>query len=216
MGKLIFLYDQNHITIDGKTEITYSDDVQKRFEGYNWHVQDLGESANDLDRIQQAYEEAQQVKDKPSLIILRSHIAWGSPGKQDSPEAHGSALGEDEVRKTKEVYGWPADKTFYIPDEVKEYMHRAVERGEKIQGEWQAMYDRYKEQHQDAWMLLEKGRAMELDEGWDKEIPDFQTRRRTSGHPESLVKNHQCLCRKDSLPPRRKRRSGLFHQDPDG
>ncbi len=174
LGKLIFLYDQNHISIDGKTEITYSDDVQKRFEGYHWHVQDLGESANDLNKIQKAYEEAQNVKDKPSLIILRTHIAWGSPGKQDSPEAHGSALGEDEVKKTKEAYGWPADKQFYVPGEVKEHMRKARERGDKYEKEWQEMFDRYKNDHSDAYTLLKKGRALELDNDWDKDIPEFK------------------------------------------
>ena len=174
LGKLIFLYDQNHITIDGKTEITYSDNVRQRFEGYNWHVQDLGDNANDTDKIYNAYQEAMNVKDKPSLIILRTHIAYGSPGKQDTPEAHGSALGEDEVRKTKEVYGWPADKTFYIPDEVKEYMRKALDRGKKYEEEWNDLYRKYKDEHNDAWSLLEKGRAMQLDENWDREIPEFK------------------------------------------
>ena len=174
LGKLIFLYDQNHITIDGKTEITFSDDVQRRFEGYHWHVQDLGESANDTEKIYQAFKEAQHIKDKPSLIILRTHIAFGAPQKQDTPEAHGSPLGEDEVRKTKEVYGWPPDKTFYIPDEVKDYMGRAVERGIKAEQEWQDLYNAYKEQNRDAYELLEKGRAMELDDDWDAGIPVFK------------------------------------------
>ncbi|HYW94603.1 MAG TPA: transketolase [Bacteroidales bacterium] len=174
LGKLIFLYDQNHISIDGKTEITYSDDVQKRFEGYNWHVQDLGDNANDTEKIYNAYKEAQSVKDKPSLIILRSHIAWGAPEKQDTPEAHGSALGEEEVKKTKEVYGWPPDKTFYIPDEVKEYMEKAVPRGQKAEDEWQELYDNYKEKHHQSYVLLEKGRALELEDNWDADIPEFK------------------------------------------
>ena len=174
LGKLIFLYDQNHITIDGKTEITYSDDVAKRFEGYNWHVTDLGDHANDTEKIYDALREAQQVKDKPSLIILRTHIAYGSPGKQDSPEAHGSPLGEEEVRKTKEAYGWPADKTFYIPPEVGEYMNKAISRGEKYEEEWNNLYSVYKEKHQHAWSLLEKGRAMELEDNWDIDIPEFE------------------------------------------
>lgn len=174
LGKLIFLYDQNHISIDGKTEITYTDDVQKRFEGYHWHVQDLGDNANDTEKIFNAYKEAQRVKDKPSLIILRSHIAWGAPQKQDTPEAHGSPLGEEEVRKTKEVYGWPADKTFYIPDEVKEYMGKAVPRGAKAEEEWQALYDSYKASHPQSYDLLEKGRALELEDNWDADIPEFK------------------------------------------
>ena len=114
LGKLICLYDNNHITIDGKTEITFSDNVQRRFEGYNWHVQNLGESANDTELLTKAFEKAKSEKDRPSLIILRSHIGYGSPNKQDTAAAHGSALGKDEVKKTKEKYGWPADEKFRI------------------------------------------------------------------------------------------------------
>ncbi len=112
LGKLIFLYDDNHISIDGDTEITYTDDVKKRFEGYNWHVQDLGENANDIEKITKAYQTAQKEKDKPSLIILRTHIAFGAPNKQDTTEAHGSALGEDEVKATKKCMVGPKEKPF--------------------------------------------------------------------------------------------------------
>ncbi len=175
LGKLIFLYDQNHITIDGKTNITFSDDVKTRFEGYRWHVQDLGESANDTDKIHNAYREAMQEKERPSLIILRTHIAFGAPEKQDSPEAHGSPLGEDEVRRTKEIYGWPPDRTFYVPEEVGSYMGGAVERGRKEEQEWQKMYDSYKAEHYEAYSLLEKGRRLELEDDWDADIPDFST-----------------------------------------
>ncbi len=173
LGKLIFLYDDNHISIDGNTEITYSDDVKKRFEGYNWHVQDLGESANDTEKITKAYEAAQQEKDKPSLIILRTHIAYGAPNKQDTAEAHGSALGEDEVKATKKVYGWPEDKSFYVPEEVKIHMEQAIERGEQVEKKWNAMYERYQQKHPDLYALLEKGKALELDKDWDKDIPEF-------------------------------------------
>ncbi len=174
LGKLIFLYDDNHISIDGDTEITYSDDVKKRFEGYNWHVQDLGESANDIEKITKAYEAAQQEKDKPSLIILRTHIAYGAPNKQDTAEAHGSALGEDEVKATKKVYGWPEEKSFYVPDEVKTHMEQTLEKGEALEKQWNAMYVRYQQKHPDLYELLEKGRALELDSKWDKDIPEFK------------------------------------------
>jgi len=174
LGKLIFLYDDNHISIDGNTEITYSDDVKKRFEGYNWHVQDLGESANDIEKITKAYETAQQEKDKPSLIILRTHIAYGAPNKQDTAAAHGSALGEDEVKATKKVYGMPEDKSFYVPEEVKIHMEQAIERGEQVEKKWNAMYERYQQKHADLYALLEKGKAHELDKGWDKDIPEFK------------------------------------------
>ena len=174
LGKLIFLYDDNHISIDGKTEITYSDDVKKRFEGYNWHVQDLGESANDTEKIDKAYKAAQQEKDKPSLIILRTHIAFGSPNKQDTSGAHGSALGEEEVKATKKAYGWPEDKSFYVPEEVKMHMEKAIEKGEKSEKKWISMYVRYQQKYPDLFELLEKGRALELDSDWDTDIPDFK------------------------------------------
>lgn len=173
LGKLIFLYDDNHISIDGETEITYSDDVKKRFEGYNWHVQDLGESANDTEKIAKAYEAAQQEKEKPSLIILRTHIAFGSPNKQDTSEAHGSALGEDEVKATKKVYGWPEDKSFYVPEEVKIQMEQAIEKGEELEKKWNSMHVQYQQKYPDLFELLEKGRALELDSDWDVDIPEF-------------------------------------------
>lgn len=173
LGKLIFLYDDNHISIDGETEITYSDDVQKRFEGYNWHVQDLGESANDTEKIANAYKAAQHETDKPSLIILRTHIAYGAPNKQDTAEAHGSALGEDEIKATKKAYGWPEDKSFYIPEEVKIHMEEAIKKGEKIENEWNSMFDEYKQNHPDLYNSLENSRAYKLDDDWDKDIPEF-------------------------------------------
>ena len=174
LGKLIFLYDDNHISIDGETEITYSDDVKKRFEGYNWHVQDLGESANDVGKITKAYENAQQEKDKPSLIILRTHIAYGAPNKQDTAEAHGSALGEEEVKATKKFYGWPEDQSFHVPEEVKIHMEKAIEKGEELQAKWNAMHIHYQQKHPDLYELLEQGRALELESNWDKDIPEFQ------------------------------------------
>ncbi len=175
LGKLIFLYDDNHISIDGNTEITFSEDVKKRFEAYNWHVQDLGESANDTEKITKAYEVAQQEKDKPSLIILRTHIAYGAPNKQDTAEAHGSPLGEDEIKATKKFYGWPEDKSFYIPEEVITHMQQAIERGEQLEKKWNSLYDNYKQKYPDLYSSLEKGRVLEPDKDWDKDIPEFNT-----------------------------------------
>ncbi|HYX09268.1 MAG TPA: transketolase [Bacteroidales bacterium] len=173
LGKLIFLYDDNHISIDGNTEITYSDDVQNRFEAYGWHVQDLGDNANDTEMIAKAYHKAREVKDKPSMIILRTHIGYGAPNKQDTADAHGSALGEEEVKKTKEFYGWPADKHFYVPDEVREHMSKAVERGREKEKKWTDMYVEYQKTHKDLATQLEDGLMMKLGEGWDRDIPVF-------------------------------------------
>lgn len=173
LGKLICLYDDNHISIDGDTEITYSDDVQKRFEGYHWHVQNLGESANDLDKLTQAFNDAIAEPNKPSLIILRSHIGYGAPEKQDTAEAHGSALGEDEVKKTKEAYGWPADEHFLVPEEVKSFMLKAKDRGETLEQEWNRQFENYKKHYPDLADAFESGLNMGLPEGWDSEIPEF-------------------------------------------
>jgi len=173
LGKLIFFYDDNHISIDGETEITYSDNVKKRFEGYNWHVQDLGENVNDIEKIATACKKAQREKDKPSLIILRTHIAYGAPNKQDTAEAHGSPLGEEEIKETKKGYGWPEDKSFYVPDGVKYFMQKAVERGKTVEQEWNSMYNQYKKEHPESFKRLEEGKALDLDKGWDKDIPGF-------------------------------------------
>ena len=135
LGKLIYLYDNNHITIEGDTNLTYSDDVAMRFEAYHWHVQDLGETANDINVLSDAFRKAKEATDKPSMIILRTHIGYGSPNKQDTAEAHGSPLGDKEVTLTKEFYGWP-DKPFFVPDDVYEYMHHAVEHGAQQEKDW--------------------------------------------------------------------------------
>ena len=115
LGKLTVLYDDNRITIDGPTSITFSEDVAGRYEAYGWHVQHV-EDANDIEAIAAAYQAAVQETERPSFIRLRTHIAWGAPNAQDTSKAHGAALGEDEVRATKEVYGWNPDKHFKVPE----------------------------------------------------------------------------------------------------
>jgi transketolase len=108
-------------SLAGETSMSFSEDVGKRFEAYDWHVQDVGEDLS-VENLERAAEEAKGVQDKPSLVIVRSHIGYGSPNKQDTSSAHGSPLGEDEVKLTKEAYGWPADKTFYVPDEARKQL----------------------------------------------------------------------------------------------
>ncbi len=116
--------------------MAFSEDVGKRFEAYGWHVQDVGEDLS-VETLERATEEAKGVEDRPSLVIVRSHIGYGSPNKQDTYQAHGSPLGEDEVKATKEVYGWPADETFYVPDEAREPFKEAAERGREAVEEWE-------------------------------------------------------------------------------
>lgn len=175
LGKLIVLYDDNHISIDGDTGITYSDDVKKRFESYNWHVQDLGEKANDSPLITEAFNRAKKENEKPSLIILRTHIAWGAPEKQDTASAHGSPLGEEEIKKTKEFYGWPTDKKFYVPEEVKGYMRNAVFRGRKYESEWNVMMDNYRNKYPQEYASLQNGLLYRLPDDWDRDLPVFKS-----------------------------------------
>src|SRR5919108_662339 len=118
LGRLIYVYDDNHITIDGETELAYSDDAARRFEAYGWHVEKLGEVANDTDALEAALRRAADVEDRPSLLVLRSHIGWPSPEFTDTAEAHGNPLGEDEVRRTKGILGLPPDETFWVPEKV--------------------------------------------------------------------------------------------------
>ena len=131
LGKLIVFYDNNHIQLAGETAMSFSEDVGKRYEAYGWHVQDVGEDLS-VENLERAAQKAKDESDRPSLVIVRSHIGYGSPNKQDTHSAHGSPLGEDEVKLTKEVYGWPDDKTFYVPDEAREPFEEAGERGEQL------------------------------------------------------------------------------------
>ncbi len=174
LGKLIYYYDDNHISIEGKTELTYSDDVEKRFESYNWHVINIGEKANDVEAIAKATQEAQAVKDKPSVIIVRSHIAYGSPNMQDSPKAHGSPLGEEEVKLTKRNYGWPEDEHFLIPERVLSHMQEVVEKGRKWEAEWQAKFDAYSREYPELAEQFNRALQGDLPVDWDKDIPVFQ------------------------------------------
>src|ERR687897_2416477 len=129
LGRLVYVYDDNHITIDGPTELAYSDDVAGRFTAYGWHVEQLGEVANDTDALEEALRRAADDEEAPSLLILRSHIGWPSPKYTDTADAHGNPLGDDEIAVTKEILGLPSDQTFWVPDDVLEYYRTAGRRG---------------------------------------------------------------------------------------
>lgn len=134
LGKLIYLYDSNRISIEGSTDLAFTEDPVKRFEAYNWHVVEI--DGHDHDQIASAIEEAQSVTDKPSIVICTTHIGFGSPNKQDSESSHGSPLGEDEIKLTKEAYGWDPEKEFYIPKEALEKFREAVSAGQKAEKDW--------------------------------------------------------------------------------
>jgi len=146
LGRLIAFYDDNHISIEGNTALSFSEDVGARYEAYGWHVQHLGEDLA-LDRIEHAAHAAMEVSDRPSLIICRTHIAIGSPNKQDTAGAHGSPLGEEEVKLTKEAYGWPTEPPFFVPPQALEHFRETIPRGEQAEQEWNERLGAYSEAH---------------------------------------------------------------------
>src|SRR5687767_6143015 len=145
LGRLIAFYDDNHISIEGDTKLAFSEDVGARYEAYGWHVQNLGEDIG-LDRLEAAVAAAQEVTDRPSLIIVRTHIAPGSPNKQDTHGAHGSPLGDEEIRLTKEVYGYPSLEPFFIPEEALDHFRSCIDRGREQQKRWEEDFEAYREE----------------------------------------------------------------------
>jgi transketolase len=169
LGKLTFLYDDNHITIDGRTEITFGEDVEARYRAYGWHTVAV-EDANDTEAIAAAYQAALDEPDRPTFIRLRSHIAWGAPHAQDTAKAHGSALGEDEVRATKQVYGWDPDKHFQVPDGVYGRWRVRVPANQAARAAWQERVAAYDEAEPELAAELRAGIAGKLPDGWDAEL----------------------------------------------
>ena len=172
LGNLIYLYDDNHISIDGDTKLAFTEDVAKRFEAYGWHVQVL-EDGNNLDAIQNALKAAEEETNRPSLIKIRTHIGYGSPNKQDTAEAHGSPLGEEEIRLTKRKLGWDPDKQFFVPPEALQHFRRASEQGKKWESLWKTMFDNYRRSHQDLASELEQVRERSYGDAWKKALPSF-------------------------------------------
>lgn len=172
LNKIIFFYDNNGISIDGKTSLTYSDDVQKRFDAYNWNVLNIND-VNNLDDIELAIHEAQK-SDKPTLIITNTHIGYGSPNKQDSAEVHGSPLGEEEVKLAKKNLGWNYEETFFIPDEVKEHFKQVKERGEKQEKEWQKLFENYKKKYPEKTRQIDEWVNGRIGDEWKSQLPVFE------------------------------------------
>lgn len=172
LSKLIYIYDDNHITIEGKTDLAFSEDVAKRFDAYGWQVQSV-EDGNDLDAIARAVEVAQDETERPSLIILRTHIAYGSPNKQDTAAAHGAPLGAEEVRQTKENLGWPPDKDLFVPDEALHHFRRLIGERKRAESEWQESFAAYKKAFPDLARQWERIMRGDLPTGWDQEVPEF-------------------------------------------
>ncbi|HEY6591917.1 MAG TPA: transketolase [Actinomycetota bacterium] len=174
LGKLTVLYDDNRITIDGPTSITFTEDVVKRYEAYGWHVQHV-EDANDTEALAAAYQAAVDEPDRPSFIRLRTHIAWGAPNAQDTAKAHGAALGEDEVRATKQVYGWDPDKHFKVPEGVSERWQARVAANREARTAWQGRLRAYADAEPTLAGELQTALAGQLPAGWDADLDKLFT-----------------------------------------
>jgi len=170
LGRLVYIYDDNHITIDGPTELSYNDDVTERFQAYGWDVDNIGEVANDTDALESALLRAKGVEDRPSLIILRSHIGYPSPKFTDSPKAHGDPFPPEEIRLTKELMGLPPDETFWVPDAVLDLYRHAIPRGQAFRVEWEARLDAW-DGDKARWNAAQRGHGLE---GWEAKLPSFR------------------------------------------
>jgi transketolase len=173
LGNLCWIYDNNHITIEGKTRITFTEDVEARFLAYGWNVLRVGD-ANDIERIEHAIDIFHKTSDRPTFIVLDSHIGYGSPHRQDTAAAHGEPLGEDEVRLVKKFYGWPEDAKFLVPDGVYEHFAAGIgARGAKAREQWTELFAAYRGKYPDCATEIELMQRRELPAGWDRDLPVF-------------------------------------------
>jgi transketolase len=173
LSNLTWIYDSNRVTIEGHTDLAYSDDVETRFHGYHWHTVHVTD-VNDAAALEAAFNEAKSVTDKPTLIVVNSIIGWGAPKKQDTSAAHGEPLGDEEVAAAKRFYGWPEDKKFYVPDGVLARFAEGVgARGKAARTAWQAKYEAYSKQYPQLAREFAQIDAHQLPDGWDAEIPTF-------------------------------------------
>ncbi len=173
LSNLCWIYDNNKITIEGHTEWAFSEDVATRFIGYGWNVTRVGD-ANDLEMLERAFKTFKNTPDKPTLIIVDSHIAYGAPNKQDSSAAHGEPLGEEEIRLAKRNYGWPENAKFLVPEGVREHFQSGIgKRGYELRDTWMAKFDDYKAQYPDLADQLYRMQHRQLPEHWDRDLPTF-------------------------------------------
>jgi transketolase len=184
LDNLVWLYDNNHITIEGKTSLAFSEDVAARFAAYGWNVQ-LVSDANDLAMLEQALQAADKIKNRPTLIIVDSHIAYGAPTKQDTAGAHGSPLGTDEIKGAKKFYGWDPEKKFFVPAEVREYSSLIIARGKEQNKGWDELFVKYAREYPELAVLLKLIQKKELPKGWDASIAQFTAGTKISGRAAS-------------------------------
>jgi transketolase len=175
LGNLCWIYDSNRITIEGHTDLAFTEDVASRFRAYGWNVERVGD-ANDTERFAQAIDAFRRTKTVPTLIIVESHIGYGAPHKQDTAAAHGEALGVEEVRLAKRFYGWPEDSSFLVPDGVREHFQEGIgQRGQELRKTWQSQFDAYRAKFPDLAGQLDRMKKRELPDGWDAQLPGFPT-----------------------------------------
>ncbi len=173
LGNLCWIYDNNKISIEGHTDWSFSDDTATRFIGYGWNVTRVGD-ANDLEMLRRAFRVFGNTKDRPTLIIVDSHIGYGAPHKQDTGAAHGEPLGEEEIRLTKRAYGWPEDAKFLVPDGVREHLRDGIgRRGRELREAWLTGYEEYGKQHAELADQLHRMQHRQLPDGWDRDLPSF-------------------------------------------
>src|SRR5919108_5509183 len=172
LGKLIYLYDNNQISLAASTDLTFTENCAQRFEAYGWHTQAVVDG-NDLEAIDQALHAARNEATRPSLILVRTHIGYGSPGKQDTFEAHGSPLGEAEVKLTKQKLGWPLEPPFFVPEQALAHFREAQAKGEREEAAWKEKFSAYSQAYPEMVRELEQATRRILPEGWDAAIPIF-------------------------------------------
>jgi transketolase len=200
LSNLCWIYDNNHITIEGNTDLAFDENVAARFAAYGWDVQHVHD-ANDLVALADAYSHALNVNDRPKLIVVDSHIGYGAPNRQDTKEAHGEALGEEEIKLTKRFYGWPEDAKFLVPDGVLENFRDVMgKRGKQLSGQWNTLFAKYSAQHPDLAAQYERMKRHQPADGWDKELPAFAadakglaTRDSSAKVLNAIAKNHLWL-----------------------
>src|SRR6266508_1989764 len=191
LGRLVYVYDDNHISIDGPTELSYSDDVRSRFEGYHWHVVQLGEVSEDLDALERGLREGLAVDDRPTLLILRSHIGYPSPTYTDTAHAHGNALGADEVAKVKEILGMPPED-FWVPDDVLDFYRCAGARGRDARDAWRERVRAFRERDAELGEEYDLVLAARGREGWESKLPTWDA-------GESLATRKACSAALDAI-----------------
>jgi transketolase len=194
LGNIIYLYDDNHVTIDGHTDLSFSEDVNRRFEAYGWHTQDVLD-ANDLGALSQAIENAIAEDQRPSLIRVHSHIGYGSPHRQDTSEAHGKPLGAEEIKLVKKFYGWPLEPDFYVPDAARDEFLKCVKRGADYEADWQKRFDAYAQASPAKAAEFKAMLSGELPAGWDKDLPVFTPKeamatRESASKAEAAIQPH--------------------------